>query len=127
MWPAATVAGLSVGLSTSSFTPSARAALLSTRRCTPICASVPPSYESLGVRSLRIEEQKEFAGRPFPLVLTPTDSASLTQWGAEHRDDLLHIVRENEAVLLRGCECCALEPPMLTSPPLIWRCLRRSR
>ena len=61
---------------------------------------------SLGVRAVAIEEQRSYEGQAFPLVLTPLRppfvKPSLKDWAIENRDELLQLVRENEAVLMRG-------------------------
>uniref|UniRef100_A0A6V2PXB5 TauD/TfdA-like domain-containing protein n=1 Tax=Emiliania huxleyi TaxID=2903 RepID=A0A6V2PXB5_EMIHU len=61
-------------------------------------------WEQIGARPVSIDEERVFAGRAFPMTLSPLLSGrtTLTEWAAEHRETLLQLVRENGAVLLRG-------------------------
>ena len=51
-----------------------------------------------------VPEQRVFDGRPFPLTLAPAVDRQqpLANWAAAHRDELLELVEEYDAVLLRG-------------------------
>ena len=55
------------------------------------------------VFSVPIPEQRCFDGRPFPLAMVPAAASQpLAEWAAANRDDLLDLVEEYDAVLLRG-------------------------
>ena len=60
------------------------------------------------VKSIRIPEDRVYGSDPFPLTLTPTSSpTSLLALAEQHRDTLLALVAQNDAVLLRGFDAAA--------------------
>lgn len=74
------------------------------RRLTLLRGGGADGWEQIGARPVSIVEERVFAGRAFPMTLSPLLSGrtTLTEWAAEHRETLLRLVRENGAVLLRG-------------------------
>lgn len=55
------------------------------------------------VEAVDIPEGRRFDGKPFPLTLSPiVPSLRLTEWTQAHRQTLLSLVSEYDAVLLRG-------------------------
>ncbi|EOD14463.1 hypothetical protein EMIHUDRAFT_416307 [Emiliania huxleyi CCMP1516] len=74
------------------------------RRLTLLRGGGADGWEQIGARPVSIDEERVFAGRAFPMTLSPLLSGrtTLTEWAAEHREELLQLVRENGAVLLRG-------------------------
>lgn len=74
------------------------------RRLTLLRGGGADGWEQIGARPVSIDEERVFAGRAFPMTLSPLLSGrtTLTEWAAEHREELLRLVRENGAVLLRG-------------------------
>ncbi|KAJ3313453.1 hypothetical protein HDV04_001882 [Boothiomyces sp. JEL0838] len=65
------------------------------------------SAYSIGAQAVSIPEQKTFEdGKPFPLVLQPTDLVKTKQdmlkWAAEHKESLALELREQGAILFRG-------------------------
>jgi len=74
------------------------------RRLTLLRGGGADGWEQIGARPVSIDEERVFAGRAFPMTLSPLLSGrtTLTEWAAEHRETLLQLVRENGAVLLRG-------------------------
>lgn len=56
----------------------------------------------LGVEAISIPEEGMFGGRPFPLTLSPAHAGELALWADVYRDELLHLVEEYDAILLRG-------------------------
>ena len=83
---------------------SPRAAVRPARRLTLLRGGGADGWEQIGARPVSIDEERVFAGRAFPMTLSPLQSGrtTLTEWAAEHRETLLRLVRENGAVLLRG-------------------------
>ena len=60
---------------------------------------------NLQLKSVKLPEAQsyDYLKRPWPLTLKPaTHSQPLASWAAEHRDELLALVAEHDAVLLRG-------------------------
>ena len=60
------------------------------------------SLAELGVKAVSIPEELTFDDKVFPLTLTPTKSTPLAEWAATNRDELLGLIADNDAVLLRG-------------------------
>ena len=66
--------------------------------------SFTPSNQARPFLFSAVPEQRVFDGRPFPLTLAPAVDLQqpLANWAAAHRDELLELVEEYDAVLLRG-------------------------
>ena len=63
----------------------------------------PNLIAKTGCSPVSIPEERKFNGKPFPLTLSPdTSSVALNDWVKDNRDEILELVEEYDAVLLRG-------------------------
>ena len=62
----------------------------------------------MSLKEIRIEEQKEFDGEMFPLVLAPEDEAStmedVNEYIRTHREELSAQLLKYGAIVFRGCK-----------------------
>ena len=63
----------------------------------------PSLIAKTGCTRVSIPEERQFNGKPFPLTLSPASpKVALNEWVTENRDEVLELVEEYDAVLLRG-------------------------
>jgi len=70
----------------------------------PAVVMAAADLDSLNVRAVSIPEERTFGGKVFPFTVSPKkpEGVALADWAVAHRDEILQLIEEHDAVLLRG-------------------------